>query len=494
MGKVKKILKRDPSVVNPDKRTLLKRTPICIALRSNASKDVLQELLNAGCSPNTCTEHKSVLQCACDHQDTEFKTDVLTLLIQDRADLTENDELGRSLCYGLRRTSDVDFVNLLVSKGCSLSSCTCHESALICLMYRDSEIVLTAEIVKFLAEEGVNPHVPNLQAQDILYPLDMALRSGVYETPAIEALIDLAESYLPRPNYTHWSRTSLFSAILNEEFKASTIELLIYRGANVSSRDSTYLTALHWVVRLPTCSKAVLKLLTKNNYCKNDWDSSIKTPLQLCIEFNSNESHAAVIFVHGCRLHNPKAYIYLDLRMNMSISASREPEKLRYYKLLLKYSLLEEDEEFNRNPFVRGEGYPELYDFAEACYLEISQMREINISEDLTLYEFVVRDRDDLENPIITAAHRDVTLTRLLNAMSSYKFNIYYDIIAAYFPLKAFKETLEKMINFLGTPNAMPNGEKMPFNCEVVLSLCDYLPQGDALKLIIAYMPPFIPV
>lgn len=492
---VKKILEEDPSIKNPDTSSTITRSPICLALRCNASETAIQELLKAGCSPNACKKHKSILQCASDHKNTQFKTEVLTLLIRVGANLAENDELGRSpLCYGLKRSADLDFINLLFSKGCSITSCTFHESALICLMYREANIILTAEIVKILSEEGVNPHVSNLQALEILYPVDMALRSGIYETSAIEALIDLVESFLPQRDYDHWSKTALFSAVQNEQFKVGTIELLISKGCDPSFQDSiSNSTALHLVVRLPTCSTAVLKVLTNNNDCKNSKDTSKKTPLMLCIEHDNKESHAASMFADGCRINNKKVCSYLHIRMsNINISSFQEPKKLRYYKLLLKFSLLEEPD-FNEYSFVRSEKFPHFYNFAEACSAEISQMMEVNISERLTLYDFVVRDRDASENPIVPKAHRRVSLNRLLKKMSPYKFNIYCDVIAAYFPLKEFKKTLQEMMVFLSLPNSLPDGENMPLNCEVILSLCDYLSPGDALRLIIAYMPPFIP-
>lgn len=492
---VKNIFNEDLSIKNPDLSIAITRSPICVALRCNASKATIQELIIAGCSPNTCKEHKSVLQCASDHRDTKFNTDVLSMLIQERADLTKRDALGRStLCYGLRRTSDVEFVNLLFSKGCTITSCTRHESALICLMYRDPDILLTADIIKILAEEGVNPHVENLQFLEIVHPLDLALRTGIYETLAIEAIINLVDSFVPKHDESHWSHRALFSAVQNEQFKVDTIDLLIRSGCDVTLQDSiSNSTALHLVVQLPTCSTAVLKTLINNNRCKNSKDILRKTPLMLCIENNTNENHAAFMFAEGCRINNRQMISFLDVRMsNMSLSSFQEPKKLRYYKLLLKFSLLEEPD-FNDYPFVRTEEFPTLYNFAEACSAEISQMMETNLSQKLTLYDFVVRDRDAMPNDIEIPAPRTVSLNRLLKVMSRHKFHIYCDIIGAYFPMTTFKKILEKLMAFLSTPNSLPMGEKMPLNCEVILSVSDYLSPGDALRLILAYMPPFVP-
>ena len=246
---------------------------------SQENAEVVRVLLANGADPNLKNkEGTSPAQVAIGSADSQV---ILPLLIKYKADLTIEDEQGRTLLHKASVTRDSNSTEILLENGSDINAKDNDEFTPLILAINDS--VLPSEIdgdakvarggredvVELLLQHGANPNLPDAAG-------NTALHHAAQEDRRV--ILRLLLENKGDPNYKNdEGATPLHTAIQSPSLRAA--ELLLKTGANPNAVDNKGQTPLHTaalynqvgIVRLLLANKANASTKDQEGKTALDW-------------------------------------------------------------------------------------------------------------------------------------------------------------------------------------------------------------------------------
>lgn len=449
------------------------RSCMCYALSLGSSKKVIRLLLEAGCSPNGCSEHYSALDCATTHPNLGLKDGVLELLIKSGVDLYGFGDQS-PVCLALKAGAGVNDIRLLLKEGVKLDSCSEHVSPWFCVINRSCNVRLKTDVVQLLLDANVCIDVVN---EDNWTPLQCALCDCEYETKAIKLMLDKIGG--------RNADTLLHLAVGNEHCKLSIVKLLLERGLRVDQLDSCNETPLHRAVMSKGINRSsIVSLLLEKGSPVNAVNTGGFTPLKKAVHLDQGCDVLRLLLVAGAWVDDSVLkYAFKQYKDVHSV------HHLEVLKTLVKYSFLQNNDLKVRMFIEEFRGYDALASFATECALEVRQLASKMIGPNYSLRDFLI-DYSSSQmlsgEPGCEASLYD--FNTLLKIMDNTAFPIFFDIVSAKFGKKMLETKLQEQGLYTMKYSQSPNvAKKTILDCYSISRIVTYLSHADMLRILIAY-------
>lgn len=423
-------------------RNNMNQSPLCIAVHREASLGVIKLLLGSTRFSRRCLNHGSLLHCVLDCSSRPITEDLLDVLIDAGEDLNSRDSKDRSvLCLATRSGIDAQELQLLLSRGGSLSACYRHDSPMMCATDgAESSSYLRADVVQLLLEKEAE--------------MDTRARRGA----------------------------ALSNALLQMDYNINVIELLVdHESFDVNARHGMYGNLLQLAVRNPCCTASVLQLLIDKGVrvVENDsrWMDG-RSIMEVAMATGLDHCALKLLFAHGAkidqRMEHHKSlleFTYLQYVENPT------EENLDLYLLMLKWYCLQN---LNRDLGLNAIDHWEFLRFAADCSIELGRMRLHNVDCSRTLQDYAGKGSSSADD-----------VHEVVRILSKNTFPIYFDTIVAKVGRKSLETKLLAEVPVYAIKNCTTSGGTK--RCKVVLdfvtlsNITQRLSDEELMQLILAY-------
>lgn len=466
---------------------------LCHAVHNGASENIIKLLLDAKYTSSVCKYHESLIYCIMGSpMEVVLTEDILDLLIATGTDINSVDKDGCSpLCLALQNGRDVRDIELLMSKGGSLTACQKHDSPMHCATHHDPESLLRADVVRLLLDKKAamdkvsSCGTPLQYCYDLLMtPLQHALLMTDYEVEAIRLMIDhpsfdASASHEMLGNLLH-------VAVHNSHCKLGVVQLLIDRGVQVHKETAHGQTQIETALSngLGSCNNLeIIKLLLKNGCPAERFPETHQTPLRIAVSMNMCccvlklllSAGASIEVLRKCKIN------LLQLAL-VQYESEYRPKQFDRVKLLLKCSFLENHDLDIQCLGIDLRGRFRFSQFADECRNELQRMGSHYLGHNYTLLDFASRHRF----PQNIASD---CFNRMLSILAENLFPVYFDIILAKIGRVSMEAKLVEVpvYTFKLCSGSPCTERRIVLNYQTVCEITKYLSDMDLIQLIIAF-------
>lgn len=466
---------------------------LCAALGSGSSKDVIELLLNVGCSMIRCqnVDHLgSVLHCAVDRplQGNSVSAEVLQLLRNRGANIYSVNKAGQSIiCYALEKNNDAHTIQWLLEAGVG---CYHHGSLLLCITDKVHSTHLTASVVELLLRADANPRLINSDGRTVL---QRALFHCVCEKDAIALLLDSYNGVNLNTILDDHRNNILHLAVNNKHCVASIVEFLIQRGirggnANIYGNTvfEAMLTGNLLVEGSSDCYEREISIFEV--FFRYGLRVGINDVI-LAVD-SGNDVQIIKYLLKACNYISIAFYFDLIEKAVQRLTRLKDinPEDNETLKFLLKIFYLHfSDHRLYYSYYIKGglyygDNFVKVKMFMDFLMKEVTVMKLRLVGCGYTLHDFL------LSSCVVDNQRYD--FHRLLNMIEA--FPLYFD----FFPEKVGRPKLEAFLEelkvyFEKQPQRNDNtGDRLYLPYEVIVVMCQHMNDRDLLSFITGLLKP----